>query len=240
MPSGGEVGPGERSFNLGESELTLSRQRRSVFLGAADARRSPARTRSRSRRRSSARSRCRRASPLRAAASSPGFGYLNEVPRARLGLRRPAARLPGILRRPVCAGRRAGQVARADRPVPRARRRNRQRRRVSGHAARPQRPERRDAVRARRRRRRRRRRAGAPALSWLDLRAEDRAYEDVDALGNAVDERVHRRLAHLGRGRDAQVDAGRRSAAPQLKLQGEYMQPHGERRAGVRHRRAPR
>ena len=25
MPSGGEVGPGERSFNLGESELTLAR-----------------------------------------------------------------------------------------------------------------------------------------------------------------------------------------------------------------------
>ena len=44
---------------------------------------------------------------------------------ARLGFRRPAARLPGVLRRPARAGRRAGEMARADRPVHRVRRRER-------------------------------------------------------------------------------------------------------------------
>ena len=77
------------------------------------------------------------------------------VPRARLGLRRSAARLPGLLRRPARAGRRAAQVAGADGPLSRARRGIRQRRRLSRHAARRQRPQRHDAVRARRRRHRR-------------------------------------------------------------------------------------
>ena len=49
-------------------------------------------------------------------------------PRARLGLRRPAARVPGLLWRAVRPGRRAGEVARADGPVPRVRRGNGQRR----------------------------------------------------------------------------------------------------------------
>ena len=38
IPSGGEVGPGERSFNLGESELALSCQCRSVFFRDDDRR----------------------------------------------------------------------------------------------------------------------------------------------------------------------------------------------------------
>ncbi len=49
-------------------------------------------------------------------------------PRARVGLRRPAARVPGLLWRAVRPGRRAGEVARADGPVPRVRRRDGQRR----------------------------------------------------------------------------------------------------------------
>ena len=36
IPSGGEVGPGERSFNLGESELTLSANVDSVLCGEDD------------------------------------------------------------------------------------------------------------------------------------------------------------------------------------------------------------
>ena len=48
-------------------------------------------------------------------------------PRPRVGLRRPAARVPGLLWRAVRPGRRAGEVARADGPVPRVRRGNGQR-----------------------------------------------------------------------------------------------------------------
>ena len=63
-------------------------------------------------------------------------------------------------------------------------------------------------------------RAGA---SWLDLRAEERAYEDVDALGNAVEN------AFTGDSRTWIVDATFKWTRPadplrrSLKLQGEYM-----------------
>ena len=63
-------------------------------------------------------------------------------------------------------------------------------------------------------------RAGA---SWLDLRAEDRAYEDVDALGNPVEN------AFTGDSRTWIVDATFKWTRPadplrrSLKLQGEYM-----------------
>ena len=63
-------------------------------------------------------------------------------------------------------------------------------------------------------------RAGA---SWLDLRAEERAYEDVDALGNAIEN------AFTGDSRTWIVDATYKWNRPgdplrrSLKLQGEYM-----------------
>ena len=63
-------------------------------------------------------------------------------------------------------------------------------------------------------------RAGA---SWLDLRAEERAYEDVDALGNAIEN------AFSGDSRTWIVDATFKWTRPadplrrSLKLQGEYM-----------------
>ena len=61
------------------------------------------------------------------------------VPRTRLGLRRPAARLPGVLRRSAGAGRPAAQVGCADGVLPGAGRRDRQRRGVPGDTARRQR-----------------------------------------------------------------------------------------------------
>jgi hypothetical protein len=63
-------------------------------------------------------------------------------------------------------------------------------------------------------------RAGA---SWLDLRAEERAYEDVDALGNLVEN------AFTGKSRTWIADATLKWTRPgdpqrrSLKLQGEYM-----------------
>jgi hypothetical protein len=63
-------------------------------------------------------------------------------------------------------------------------------------------------------------RAGA---SWLDLRAEERTYEDVDALGNAIEN------AFTGDSRTWIVDATYKWNRPgdplrrSLKLQGEYM-----------------
>ena len=66
------------------------------------------------------------------AASCPSIGYLNEPARAHLGLRRRAAGLPGLLRRPDQDRRPAAALAGADRPLRRARRRDRH-----GHAASP-------------------------------------------------------------------------------------------------------
>ena len=64
-------------------------------------------------------------------------------------------------------------------------------------------------------------RAGA---AWLDQRAEDRTFENVDEFDLPVIEFVHRQVAHLGRGCGPEVDAARRRRTRrQLKLQGEYM-----------------
>ena len=70
MPSGGEVGPGARSFNVGESELALSASVDPYFTANMIAS-IAARTRSGSRRLTSVRPRCPPASPSRAGDSSP-------------------------------------------------------------------------------------------------------------------------------------------------------------------------
>ena len=77
-------------------------------------------------------------------------------------------------------------------------------------------------------------------VSWVDLRAEERAYEDVDALGNAIEN------AFTGDSRTWIVDATFKWTRPadplrrSLKLQGEYMSRTEDGDARVRHRRAPR
>ena len=221
MPSGGEVGPGERSFNLGESELTLAASVDPYFSAAAD-RGDHGRGRDRS-----------RGGVLphdRAAFGLHGqgrplllrFRLPQRSARACLGLRGPAARLPGVLRRAALAGRRAGEVDRAHGPLPRTRRGDRQRRRVSRHAAGRQRAERHDAVRARRRRPRRqrelapRRVVDRPRCRGPRVRGRGRRRE-------AGRERVHRQVGNLGGGRRLQVGAGGNSALRYVKLQGEYM-----------------
>ena len=130
---GGEIGPGERSFSLGESEITFAASVDPYFsasLTAALVRRG------RARRRGSLRPHHGAARRLLGQGRPFLLGHRlpERDPRPRLGLRRPAAGLPGVLRRPVRAGRRAGEVARADRPVPRVRRRGRQWRCVPRHA----------------------------------------------------------------------------------------------------------
>ena len=71
-------------------------------------------------------------------------------------------------------------------------------------------------------------RAGA---SWLDQRAEDRDVRHRRRSRRAASfERVHRRLAHLGR-RCACSSGRRRQRARQLKVQGEYMHRARKRRA---------
>jgi hypothetical protein len=87
MPSGGEVGPGKRSFNLGESELTLSANIDPMFAGKLTF----------------------------ALSALPVLDRLPQQPACpHLGLCRRAAGLPGFPWRPVQSGWRPGQVAGAD------------------------------------------------------------------------------------------------------------------------------
>ena len=51
-------------------------------------------------------------------------------------------------------------------------------------------------------------------LSYVDLHAQDRSFEDPNADGRARDQRLHGLVDDLDRGRRVQVDADRRSAAP--------------------------
>ena len=79
IPSGGEVGPGERSFNVGESELTFSANVDPYFFANVTAAIDSRTARSASRRRSSRRLRCPRLRCSRAARFFSGVGYLNEI-----------------------------------------------------------------------------------------------------------------------------------------------------------------
>ena len=54
-------------------------------------------------------------------------------------------------------------------------------------------------------------RAGA---AWIDLEAEGREYEDIDGLGAAGTERIHGQFANLGGGCRLQMGARRRFGAP--------------------------
>ena len=98
--------------------------------------------------------------------------------RPHLGLRRRAAGLPGLLRRPVQAGRRAGALAGADRHLRRSRRGTGQRAQLPGQRPQQERLRRRPRVRARGRRHRRLRPAGAPACRYLRTGPAGREFED--------------------------------------------------------------
>ena len=215
MPNGGEIGPGERSFSLGESEMTLAASVDPYFT-ASSRRRSPARTRSRWRRRFSARSRCRRASPRKAGASSPASATSTKCTRtpgtsrtsrwstrhsSATSARRTACSSSGS-RRPTSSSSSAPRPATATRsPGTREQGNGLNGTTLFAHVG----GDLGDTASWR---------AGA---SWIDLRADGREYEDVDATGRAGRQRVHGRFAHLGGRRGLQVGAGRqfRAALPE-------------------------
>ena len=89
-------------------------ERRPVFLRATSPPRSQPDNRSTSRRRTSARWRCVTASPLKGGRFFSGTRLPERNPLARLGLRRSAAGVPGVLRRAARAGR--GAAASGSRP----------------------------------------------------------------------------------------------------------------------------
>ncbi len=155
MPSGGEVGPGERSFNLGESEVTLAASVDPYFTAALTMALSAEgeigveeaffRTTS-----------LPAGFSVKGGRFFSGFGYLNEIHAHAWDFVDQPLVYQAFYRRAVRPGRRAGEVARADGPVPRVRRGNGQRRRVPRHSPRPQRPQWHDAFHAPGRRPRRR------------------------------------------------------------------------------------
>ena len=74
-------------------------------------------------------------------------------------------------------------------------------------------------------------------LSWVDADPAERAYEDTDALGNAVVNAFTRPVAHVDRRRDLQVVAGRRRTPPCAQAAGRVHAPRRGRAACVRRRR---
>ena len=212
LPAGDEIGPGDRSFNLGESELTLSANIDPYFMGSLTFAMTPEdeieveeaffRT---------------LALPsgftLKGGRFFSGFGYLNEfhahawdfvdqplVYQAFFGGQRAQDGVQLKWLAPTDLFLELGAESGNGDAFP-------------GYAARRQRPERHDALRARRRRRRRvgelacGRLLARPARRGTRLRGRRRARQ----RGR---ERVYRRLAHVDRGRDLQMDPPGRPAAP--------------------------
>ena len=71
-------------------------------------------------------------------------------------------------------------------------------------------------------------------VSWLRSKSTDRAYEDVDQFGNPVDQRLHRHVAHLDRGCHDEVGAARGPDAAPAEAAGRVHAPHRERPARLR------
>ena len=116
VPSGGEVGPPKRSFGLGETELAIVGQYRSLFPRRRDC---VARARRRGRGRGGVLPDAGAAARLHAQGRALLLRHrLSErAAPARVGLPGRAAGVQGVSRQPAQAGRRAAQVDRADRPV---------------------------------------------------------------------------------------------------------------------------
>ena len=237
MPSGGEVGPGERSFNLGESELTLSANVDPYFSAQMTAA-------------ITAEDEIEVEEAFFRTLALPsgftakggrffsGFGYLNEVhahawdfvdqPLAYQAFFGGQFKQDGLQVKwlaPTDLFVELGAETGNGDAVP-------------GDAAQSQRLQRRHAVRTRRRRCRTMQPAGAPVPPYLDQRAEDRTFENVDEFGLPLTQFIHGQVADLGRGRGAQVDAARRSEPPPAQGAGRVHAPRRNRLAHVRHRKA--
>ena len=74
-------------------------------------------------------------------------------------------------------------------------------------------------------------------LSWMDMDAEDRAYEDVDSAWQCRRELVYRQFRDVDRRRDVQVDAGVQHPSAGLQAAGGVHAPHRGRVARLRRRR---
>ena len=231
-PSGGEVGPGERSFNLGESELTFaasidpyfSGQLTAAITGDDEIEVEEAFVRT-------------TALPdgftAKLGRFFSGFGYLNEVHAHAWDFVDQPLVYQALFGGQFAAERRAGEVARAHRSVPRVRRGGGQRRQLPGDAPGAQRLERRDAVRACRRRRRRLHELARRAVRGSTAKAEDREGGIADASGEPLFDAFTGDARHLGRRWRAQVGAV--TAAP---AQGAGRIPASRRER--RHRRCRR
>ena len=215
IPSGGEVGPGSRGFNLGESELGISAAIDPMFSGRLTA---------------------ALASDNSVGVEEAWFegrglfeggnaprGPLPVVdrlpqrpPRAHLGLRRCAAGVPGLFRRADQDRRPAAALAGADRPLLRAGRGGRLGHDLPRKRRRPQRDRLDGALRSRRRRPRHRRQLARRRLALAALpRQRSRLRRRERALASTVSNAFTGTSAHLGAGRDLQVGARRQRAQPQ-------------------------
>ena len=175
----------------------VQRQHRSVFLGAAD-RGDHRRERDRSRGGVLPHHGAARRAHRQGRTLLLGLRLSQRSARACLGLRRPAAGLPGHVRRPVQAERPAGEVAGAHRSVPRVRRGDRQRRWLPRDAAANERLQWRHLVRACRRRPRRLHQLARRRRLARRSSAEDREGGIADAIGDPLFDFFTRRLATPG------------------------------------------
>ncbi len=182
VPSGGEVGPPKRSFGLGETELNISANIDPYFRGVAIASLAPE---GRGQRRGGVLPDARAVARLYA--QRRAFFFRHRLPEraapARVGFSGRAARVQGVSRQPVEAGRRAVEVGRADGSFHGSGRRGQRRRPVSR-----QRPK---------QERHRRQRVFAnlggdigastawrAGVSYLQMSPNGRSYQDVDSAGN--------------------------------------------------------
>ena len=172
--------------------------------------------------------------PRRRSSAASSRVWLSQRPApARLGFRRRAARLPGVPRRPVPQRRRAAEVARADRRVPRIRRRDRQRANFPGNSTQQERHRRRRGLRAHRRRRRREQQLARRPFVSANARAGSRVLA-TDAAGRNA------QLAFTGNSQLAVADfvwkwaPNGNAQDTNFKVQGEYFWRRERRRSDLR------
>ena len=232
-------GPGERSFNLGESELTLSANVDPYFFANVTAAHRLATTRSASRRRYVRTLALPDGLQLKGGRFFSGVGYLNEIHAHAWDFIDQPLVYQAFFGGQFAQDGAAAQMDRADRSVLRARRRGRQRRQLSRHAPQSQRPQRQCALRASRRRCRR-----FDQLARGPLVARSRAAGSRvrgHRRGRPAGARcLHGQVAHLDRRRHAQMGAARRLHAAAAEAAGRIPASQGKRRAGVRSATAPR
>ena len=170
-----------------------------------------------------------------------GLGYLNDQHQHVWDFIDAPLRLPGVSRRPVRRRRPAAEMGRADRPVPRVRRRARQRRRAF-----PARTRNKNGIGSRRRLRRTpaatsaRATAGARACRTCRRARSDRDYAQTDVAGNDAQRRLQRQEPARDRRLRLEVGAERQRAGHQLQAAGRVLLAPRERRSHLRRRRRAR